>query len=72
MERSGLTNIATNRFSGRMKYWLYFPFIIWGITNHVFTGYYYDNYDFKDSAKTFYDKLSGRVVPSGRNWARPG
>lgn len=54
-----------------MRYWLFFPVLIWGHVINVFTGYYYDNYNFLDINDSFYDKLAPRSMPGGRVWARP-
>ena len=46
MERNGYKNIWTQKTTFKAK--CYFaPFVIlWGMVNHVFTGVYYDFYDF--------------------------
>jgi hypothetical protein len=72
LERSGRLNIATPKYSARLKYWLFFPCVIWGNIVNVFTGYYFDNHDFLDQVNSFYDKLAHRPMPGGRVWARPG
>lgn len=48
LERSGMVNVATPKFSVRLKFWLFFPCVIWGNVVNVFTGYYYDKHDFLD------------------------
>lgn len=72
LERSGRLNIITHKFSSRLKFWAFFPLVIWGNIINVFTGYYFDNYNFIDEGTGIYDKLANRNMPSGRVWARPG
>lgn len=67
-----MVNVATPKFSVRLKFWLFFPCVIWGNVVNVFTGYYYDKHDFLDQVTSLYDKLSHRPMPGGRIWARPG
>ena len=42
VERSGFVNITTPKYASRMRFWLFFPCVIWGNIVNVFTGYYYD------------------------------
>jgi hypothetical protein len=72
LERSGFLNIATPKMGARLKYWLFFPLVVWGNVVNIFTGYYYDNFDFLDQITSLYDKLAHRPMPGGRVWARPG
>lgn len=72
-ERNGFFNIWTIRLNQKVKYWLFLPVVVWGVVNHVFTGIYYDNYDFsQDRDFRVYDKLTLRNTPEGRVWSRPG
>lgn len=60
LERSGRVNITTIKFSNRLKFWSFLPLVLWGNIVNVFTGYYYDNYDFLDGITSLYDKLAHR------------
>lgn len=63
LERSGMVNIATPKYAARLKFWLFFPCVVWGNIMHVFTGHYYDNFDFLDDVYSLYDKLAYRPMP---------
>lgn len=72
-ERSGFFNISSLRLVNKLRFWMVYPCIIWGMTVHVMTGLYYDHYDHSmDRDMGFYDKLACRTLPSARVWARPG
>lgn len=72
-ERSGFFNISSLRLANKLRFWLFYPCVIWGMTAHVVTGYYFDNYDHTDDRDMgYYDKLAPRPLPSARVWARPG
>lgn len=72
VERSGALNILNPKASSRLKYWIFFPWVLWGNIVNVFTGAYYDKMDFLDQITSLYDKLAHRPMPGGRVWARPG
>jgi hypothetical protein len=58
VERSGWVNIQTVKFGNRARFWAFLPFVLWGNIVNVFTGYYYDHYDFLDDVTSLYDKLA--------------
>lgn len=63
LERSGMVNISTPKFANRIRFWLFFPCVVWGNVVNVFTGYYYDNFDFVDQVTSLYDKVAFRPMP---------
>jgi len=72
-ERNGFLNVWTMKLTVKLRYWLFYPVVLWGITNHVFQGMYFDEYDFdEDNDSKVYDKLSSRALPFARVWSRPG
>ena len=72
-ERNGLLNVWTMKLNLKIKYWCFYPFLLWGLTNHVFQGIYFDNYNFdEDQDLKVYDKLAQRPIPFARVWSRPG
>ena len=72
-ERNGFLNLFTQRLGLKMKYWAFYPFVLWGFTNHVFQGMYFDEFDFeRESDMKVYDKLAHRPLPFARVWSRPG
>ncbi len=72
-EQNGVFKLWTHRLNTKLRYLMFFPFILWGVTTHVFTGYYYEKYDHSCAPDlVIYDKLAPRPIPKSRIWARPG
>ena len=72
-ERNGNFNVWTIKLNTKMKYLLFYPCLLWGMTSHVNTGWYKEKYDHSDDRDwRVYDKLSNRPLPFHRVWNRPG
>ena len=56
-ERNGFLNVWTIKLNLKLKYWLFYPFFLFGMTNVVFEGMYFDEHDFaNDSYSKVYEK----------------
>lgn len=72
-EKNGLFNLWTHNLNVKLKLWLFFPCVVWGLTVHVLEGYYIKNYDHRRYKQYYtYEKLALRELPFSRVWARPG
>ncbi len=72
-ERNGFFNAWTIKFNVKIRYWLFYPFLLWGMTTHVNTGWYQNHYDHgSDRDLRIYDKLAARPLPFNRVFSRPG
>lgn len=73
IERNGFLNMWTMKLNLKLKYWLLYPCLVWGVTATVFEGMYVDEFDFdRDRDIKIYDKLAPRTIPFARVWNRPG
>ena len=72
-ERNGMLNVWTIKLNLKLKYWLFYPFLLFGMTNVVWEGMYFREHDFSnDSFSKVYEKLIPREIPFARVWTRPG
>ena len=72
-ERNGFFNVWTIEFNVKARYWLFYPCLMWGMTNHVTIGWYNELYDHSsDRDLRVYDKLAVRPLPFNRVFSRPG
>ena len=72
-ERNGIKNIHTHRLNTKITYIGFYCFLVWGLTNHVFTGIWHENTkNNNERAYQPYDKLAIRKLPFNRVWSRPG
>ena len=72
-ERNGFFNVWTIKLNVKLRYWLFYPVVLWGMTTHVNQGLYQETFDHNfDKDIRVYDKLAVRPLPFFRVWARPG
>ena len=72
-ERNGFFNMWTMKLNLKLRIWLFYPVILWGVTNHIFQGMYFEEFDFTGEPDLkVYDKLNARPIPFARVWSRPG
>ena len=72
-ERNGFFNLHTHRLNTKLTYYGFFVFLLWGLTNHVFTGVWIEETRNNDERPHQpYDKLAIRKLPFNRVWSRPG
>lgn len=72
-ERNGFFNVWTIKFNVKIRYLLFYPCLMWGMTSHVNTGWYAEVYDHSDDRDLrVYDKLAVRPLPFNRVFGRPG
>jgi hypothetical protein len=72
-ERNGFFNILTQRTGLKLRYWLFYPVVVWGVTATVLEGMYAEEFDLtRDPDYKVYDKLAERAIPFARVWNRPG
>ena len=72
-EKNGLFNIWTHNLNVKIKLWMFFPCVVFGITAHVLEGWHCRNYNHLRYKQHYtYEKLALRELPFSRVWARPG
>lgn len=72
-EKNGLYNFWTHNLNVKIKLWLFFPCVVFGLVAHVLEGWHYRHYDQRRYKENYtYEKLALRELPFARVWARPG
>ena len=71
-ENNGRVTFFSKKMNMKAAYWMCYPLLIWGMTQHVTHGIWNKEHHLFSDTNNIYDKLHPRKIPYLTVWARPG